>query len=246
MSKLITLREYARLHNVSPATVRRKIKAGSVLAELIDGPRGPQYMIAVDDDEPVQADGDQQAMHAQGGEDGHAQSANGVHDNGQLRTHLEQEVVFLRERLEASQESERQLRTLMAQQGATLQAVTQQLAALPARTQEPSAKHLYLSQTVAVVVGYVLSAGVLLLASGWVLHLFDVIDWTTFRAVTAQLFLAIGAVTSAAVFWRITTMTLEARRTKQKPRYDDDPWITAGGIISGICGLLFMWLSPAF
>lgn len=150
MSTLVTLREYARLHNLSPATVRRRIKAGSVLAELIDGPRGPQYIITVDNDEAVQAEDSQQATHAQGSADGYAQPADGVHGNGQLYSHLEQEVTWLRQQLETSREAERELRVVVLTQAQQLQALPQTVVTPHQTTVDPQKElvHLYLSQIV--------------------------------------------------------------------------------------------------
>lgn len=40
-----TIPEYAAAHGISPATVRRRIKAGEIAADLHPGPRGPEYRI---------------------------------------------------------------------------------------------------------------------------------------------------------------------------------------------------------
>lgn len=188
----LSIREYAAREGISEVTVRRRIKRGELVAERVPTAQGFAYEIVVDDDDE-ESSADQAAD--QGG--GPEQSSPDHSTSQELITELRSQIDYLKQEIEdRKREHDRdrsdwrgeleRLHTLMAQQGQTIQALTQQVEALPERiqhsatTEATSVRHTYLSQVigslapVALVPLGVLIAGTLALVfdvvsqSGWV------------------------------------------------------------------------------
>ena len=138
----LSIRDYAAREGISEITVRRRIKRGELVAEQVPTAQGFTYEIVVDDDtdeEPAAPDADH--------EGGHDQSPPDQATRQELITELRGQIDYLKQEIEdrkREHDSDRadwrneldRLHTLMAQQGQTLQALTQTVESLPAQVAE--------------------------------------------------------------------------------------------------------------